>query len=487
VAHRLAPPGRLRRRLTISFILVAGVAAGLLAIGSFLLVRQTRLADSRDRALAQSRLNLAFAESNFPRSPSPANLQPLMEALAAGTAGAVVESGGRETASSFVLANAVPSDLRRVVTSGHFALAYERTTVGGVPYVVVGGGLPGRDADLYFFLSEDRLRRDLAQLGLVLGVGWVVVVVGAGLIGRRLARRALEPVARASDAARSMAEGLLDTRLPVHGDDEFAAWAASFNRMAEALGDKITDLSAARDRERRFTSDVAHELRTPLAALVAETSLLRDHLDGMPPDARRPVEMVVHDVGRLRRLVEELIEISGMDAGSEPVRFEPTDLTALVVAVARSRGWSERLSLPTRSVTLETDPRRLERIIANLVGNALAHGGPPVEVQASLEGGTAMLTVTDHGPGIRTEDLTHVFERFYKADVSRTEPGSGLGLAIARENARLLGGDIEASSEPGRTRFTLRLPVTEPLHRREDRVAHRDEDAGDQPSTGGTA
>jgi len=257
--------------------------------------------------------------------------------------------------------------------------------------------------------------------------------------------------------------------------------------MAEALEDTITDLSAARDRERRFTSDVAHELRTPLAALVGETSLLRDHLEGMPPATRRPVEMVVHDVGRLRRLVEELIEISGMDAGSEPVRVEATDLTPLVVAVARSRGWSERLSLPTGSVTLDTDPRRLERIIANLIGNALAHGAPPVEVRAASEGGAAVLTVTDHGSGIRAEDLSHVFERFYKADVSRTESGSGLGLAIARENARLLGGDIEAASEPGRTRFTLRLPVTELLHHREDHVVRRDEDAAEQPSTGGTA
>jgi two-component system, OmpR family, sensor histidine kinase MtrB len=138
-------------------------------------------------------------------------------------------------------------------------------------------------------------------------------------------------------------------------------------------------------------------------------------------------------------------------------------------------------------VTLETDPRRLERTVANLIGNALAHGSPPVEVHVASEGGTAVLTVTDHGAGIHAEDLPHVFERFYKFDASRTESGSGLGLAIARENARLLGGDIDAASEPGRTRFTLRLPVTEPLHRSEDPVTERDEDAGRQPSTGGTA
>src|SRR5205814_1027592 len=122
-------------------------------------------------------------------------------------------------------------------------------------------------------------RDDLQQLALVLGGGWVLAVALAAVAGLLLARRTLGPVARASQAARDLAEGLLDTRLPVEAEDEFGTWAASFNEMAAALEAKIADLSESRERERRFTSDVAHELRTPLAALVGEASLLREHLD----------------------------------------------------------------------------------------------------------------------------------------------------------------------------------------------------------------
>src|SRR5207247_2816676 len=136
------------------------------------------------------------------------------------------------------------------------------------------------------------------------------------------ARRPLGACGRASAAARSIAEGLLDTRLPVQGRDEFGAWAASFNEMAQALEDKIAALSEARERERRFTADVAHELRTPLTALVSEASLLREHLDRMPEDVRRPAELLVDDVARLRRLVEDLMAVSRLAAGREQARVE---------------------------------------------------------------------------------------------------------------------------------------------------------------------
>src|SRR5207244_916785 len=138
---------------------------------------------------------------------------------------------------------------------------------------------------------------------------WVLAVAVAAATGLLLARRTLGPVARASRAARDLAEGLLDTRLPVETRDEFGAWATSFNEMASALEAKIEALSEARERERRFTSDVAHELRTPLSAVVGEASLLREHLAELPAEVRRPAELLVGDVGRLRRLVEELMEI----------------------------------------------------------------------------------------------------------------------------------------------------------------------------------
>jgi signal transduction histidine kinase len=327
------------------------------------------------------------------------------------------------------------------------------------------------DAEAYFFFSEDELWNDLADLRNILLAGLGVVVLLAGLAGALMARRTLAPVARASTAAHSLAEGLLDTRLPVERSDEFGLWAASFNEMADALETKITALSEAQARERRFTADVAHELRTPLTAIVNEASLLAEHIERMPPDARRPAYLLVEDVKRLRDLVEDLMEISRLDAGTQPVRPERVDLGSLVATAVRARGWQDRVRLETSQVVLDTDPRRVERIAANLIGNALEHGGRDVAVRVGADGLGAFVEVSDRGPGIAREDLPHLFERFYKADPARTGRGTGLGLAIALENARLLGGDVQVWSDQGvGTRFTLRLPVTEPLPARESGV-----------------
>jgi signal transduction histidine kinase len=242
--------------------------------------------------------------------------------------------------------------------------------------------------------------------------------------------------------------------------------------MAEALGSKIDALSEAQAREHRFTADVAHELRTPLTAIVNEASLLGEHLERMPPEARRPAELLVEDVARLRDLVEDLMEISRLDAGTQRVRLERVDLASLVAAAVHIRGWDDRTQLDTHEVVLASDPRRLERIVANLIGNAFEHGGRDVSVRVGRDGVGAFVEVADRGRGIDRADLPHLFERFYKTDRARTGPGSGLGLAIALENARLLGGDIEVWSEPGSgARFTLRLPVTEPLQSGEEAVS----------------
>ena len=449
--------GRLRRRLALAFALTAGLAAAALAAGSFLLVRDARLDESVDRALDQSRFNLVLGSEVLPAEGSDGLLDALQRR---GGFDTVLLEDGRASPSSLSLgADQVPADLQELVASGQ--LAWERTTVADTSYLVTGGRVPGTEAEAYFFFSEEDLRSDLMELGTILLGGLGVVVVLAALAGALLARRTLAPVARASAAARSLAEGLLATRLPVEREDEFGAWATSFNEMAEALETKITELSEAQARERRFTADVAHELRTPLTAVVNEASLLAEHIERMPPEARRPAELLVADVARLRDLVEDLMEISRLDAGTQPVRPERVDLGSLVASAVRARGWDERLSLDTDEVVLTSDPRRLERIVANLVGNALEHGGREVAVRVGRDGVGAFVEVSDRGPGIAREDLPHLFDRFYKADRSRTGLGTGLGLAIALENARLLGGDIAVASEPGAgTRFTFRLPVT---------------------------
>ena len=442
-------------------MLVAGLSAAVLAVSSYFIVREARLSDSLDRALEQGRFNLVLAGETLGTAPTGAETGDLLEAYERRAAFETVgRTGTRAFSSSLSLSeDQIPEGLQELVAAGR--LAYEREAVGDTRYLIVGGRVPSADTELYYFFDEDRLWDELGQLRtILLSVLGALVVLG-GLVGAFLARGLLRPVARASVAAHSLAEGLLDTRLPVEREDEFGVWAASFNEMADALEAKITALSEAQARERRFTSDVSHELRTPLTALVAEASLLGEHLERMPEEARRPAELLVTDVARLRDLVEDLMEISRLDAGEARVRKEPVDVGSLVRTAVHSRRWDDRVAIEREQVVVSTDPRRLERIVANLVGNALEHGGRDVSVRVGRDGVAAFVEVSDRGPGIPPDRLPHVFDRFYKADTSRAGPGSGLGLAIALENARLLDGDVEVWSEVGHgTRFTLRLPVT---------------------------
>jgi signal transduction histidine kinase len=484
--RRRVRTGSLRRRLAFAFVLVAGLSAGALAAGSFFLVRETRLQDSLSRAKVEAIVDLSLAgNSRFLLDQPPPEDFNVVQYEERGVH-AILIVGAEAFPSDPRFDPLIPQGVRDLVAEGK--LAYQRVSILGQPFLLVGGHAPNSDGDLYLLFSEQSLEGDLDQLRNVLFVGWLAVVLVAGLVGRLLARTTLEPVARASRAAHSMAEGLLETRLPVGAADEFGAWAASFNEMADALEAKITALSEAQARERRFTSDVAHELRTPLAALVGEASLLREHLERMPDEARRPAELLIQDVGRLRRLVDELMEISRLDSGRENVQVEEVDLLALAGAALRARGWDSRVDLAGEEVVLLSDRRRLERIISNLTGNALEHGGRGVRVRIGRDGTRAFVEVTDGGPGIPPEHLSHLFERFYKADASRTGVGSGLGLAIARENARLLAGDIDVWSEIGvGSRFTLRLPVTGQLPGSEERVSAEADHESHNPTKGGSS
>jgi two-component system sensor histidine kinase MtrB len=453
---RIWPHG-LRWRLVVAFVLVAAVAAGSLAVASYLLVRQARLQASLTASAAQAREDLNLAAGITYRE-------------AGGFVGAyeqrgghavLVFPGGRSVASDPRVDPPIPAALRSLVRRGQ--LGYQRMDVAGTPYLVVAGRVPGSAGQLYLFFPEQGIERNLAQLRDTLAAAWAGVVLVSALVGRALARRTLEPVARASQAARLIAGGQLDTRLPARGDDEFGAWAAAFNEMADALEAKIAALSAAQAREVRFTANVAHELRTPLAALVAGASLLRDQAAGLPEAARRPVELLIADVGRLRTLVDELLEISRLDAGTEPVQQRLVDIRSLVTALIGARSWQDQVRVGGEPLTVATDPRRVERILANLVANAVEHSDRGVEVRTGTDGGYGYVDVADAGPGIPPEHLPRVFERFYKADPARASGGSGLGLAIAQENARLLGGTIGVSSDVERgSVFRLALPLGPP-------------------------
>jgi signal transduction histidine kinase len=470
VASPVAAPTRLRRRLTVAFVLVAGTLTFVLAATTYLLVREARLSESLERAEREARFGLRLAADLG----TGADLRQFVESFEGRGVHAVLIEEDRRFVSNPSVDPAISQDLRSLVDEGE--LAFERADVAGSPHLVVGGRPPGSTAELYLLISEEGMMRDLGQLGTLLSAGWLATVVVSALVGWLVARRTLAPVGRASRAARDLAEGLLDTRLPASGTDEFGVWAASFNQMAEALQAKIDDLTQARSRERRFTADVAHELRTPLTAIVSEASMLAEHLDRLPPEASRPAQLLIGDVARLRRLVEDLMTIARFDSGREDVREDGLELSALVEATIRSRGWSDLVSVDAEPVRMNGDRRRIETIVANLVANAVEHGGRDVAVRIRPGSSEATVEVSDHGPGIGPEHLPHVFDRFYKGDRARTG-GSGLGLAIALENARLLGGDLDVWSVPGRgARLTLRLPVAQPLHGGDGAVASADQD-----------
>ncbi|MFC6930859.1 sensor histidine kinase [Actinomadura yumaensis] len=276
----------------------------------------------------------------------------------------------------------------------------------------------------------------------------------------------MRPVRRLRHGAERIAAGDLGTRLHAEGHDELAALIRSFNAMADTLERDDAELRRMEAGARRFAADVAHELRTPLAAMAAVTEVLdEDAASGvLPADTADAVRLISEETRGLVRMVEDLMEVSRFDARTAPVHAQDADLRTIVAKTLQLRGWAGdervRADLP-EEVYVHADPRRLDVILANLVGNALRHGRPPVAVAVGARDGRAVVTVTDHGPGIPDDVLPHVFERFYKGDTARTRSeSSGLGLSIAYENALLHDGTLTAGNSPeGGAVFTLTLPL----------------------------
>jgi two-component system sensor histidine kinase MtrB len=478
----------IRARLTATLLALVALTASILGVGSYLFVDYSLHAQVRDDAADQARFDLSVLIPD--RLPPDPTIDDVVASRLADTfhqrgVEAIVDLGqGNPYVTTSALLGALrqlPADLRTRVASGE--LAYAWTEVAGTPALVVGGRLPPGGPEVYFVHDATALEATLGQLRLALGGGALALVLIALLAARSIARGVLAPVEAAGRAAERIERGDLAARVPVTSRDEFGVWAERFNRMAVALGDTIGRLEAAQAQNRRFVSDVSHELRTPLAALVAEASILREHLDVLPSDGRRAGELLVADVARLRGLVEYLMELSRFDAAAEQVAVEPVDLGRLVGTVTGARLPGSRLHLPDVPLVIDSEPRRLERIVGNLLDNARQHApGAPVDVEVASNGGEVVVRVTDAGPGVPPDRLGRIFERFYKADPSRHDGSSGLGLAIAAEHATLLGGRLLAKSGlAGGLTVELRLPVTEPL-RDGDRMAIRPGD-DDGPSS----
>ncbi|WP_033290071.1 sensor histidine kinase [Amycolatopsis jejuensis] len=261
------------------------------------------------------------------------------------------------------------------------------------------------------------------------------------------------PVRRVASAARELGDGTYDVRVPVKGRDELADLAASFNTMAQRISESIEELRAKDRQQQRFVADVAHDLRTPLASMVATV----DALETTGPE-NRATQLLGTQTRRLARLVEDLMEISRFDAGSADFRPEPVDLPALVEdAIEVNVPGTEVRVQTSGDLEVVADPRRVHTVVGNLLVNAVRHGRAPVVV--SIEGGEDVtIRVSDSGAGIPEELLPILFDRFVRGDQARqATEGSGLGLSIARENALVHGGTLTAHNDDGAV-FTLTLP-----------------------------
>jgi two-component system sensor histidine kinase MtrB len=280
----------------------------------------------------------------------------------------------------------------------------------------------------------------------------------------------VRPVRQAAEIAERFADGHLDERMPVHGDDEVARLAESYNEMASSIQSQIRQLEEFGALQRRFTSDVSHELRTPLTTVRMAADVLHASRDQLLPALRRSSELLVAELDRFEALLNDLLEISRLDAGVAELGAERVDVHGVVErAVEAVRGLADetgtelQLDLPT-GVYAEVDPRRVERIVRNLVANAIDHGeGRPVQVSLACDEHAVAVLVRDHGVGLRPGEASLVFNRFWRAEESRARRsgGSGLGLSISIEDARLHGGWLQAWGRPGEgSAFRLTLPRT---------------------------
>lgn len=379
-------------------------------------------------------------------------------------------------ATSLVSADSVPADLAATVRDQkaqvwmYADINYsdgraEPGLLVGAPVTIKGIGT----YELYYLFPLGDVQRTIGLVrSAIIGVG-VALVLTLGMLAWWFSRRLVRPVQQAARTASALATGDLSRRLDVTGEDDMARLAQSFNTMADSIQEQIVRLRRLSEMQRRFVADVSHELRTPLTTIRMAADVLHDDINRSHAESARTSELLVSEVERFDALLSDLLEVSRFDAGEVVLEDEDVDLVVLVrhwvaslQAVAAEHDCEIRLA-GVPSCHVDCDPRRIGRVIRNLLVNAVEYGaGQPVEIVVMPVSGYASVTVSDHGVGLDPGDAERVFERFWRADPSRTRTlgGTGLGLAISREDARLHGGDLTVVGErdQGAT-FTLTLPL----------------------------
>ncbi|MEV3861512.1 MtrAB system histidine kinase MtrB [Streptomyces sp. NPDC050095] len=377
----------------------------------------------------------------------------------------------------------VPDDLRAQVdrmtsaSQEYTRIIYENQE--SQPGLVIGKRLTDPEGHAYQLYYLFPLTQEEKSLGLVKGTlatAGLFVVVLLGAIAWLVVRQVVTPVRMAAGVAERLSAGRLQERMKVTGEDDIARLGEAFNKMAQNLHLKIQQLEDLSRMQRRFVSDVSHELRTPLTTVRMAADVIHEARVDFDPVTARSAELLADQLDRFESLLADLLEISRFDAGAAALEAEPIDLREVVRRVvggaeplAERKGTHIRIVGDDQPVVAEADARRVERVLRNLVVNAVEHGeGKDVVVRLAAAGGAVAVAVRDYGVGLKPGEATRVFSRFWRADPARarTTGGTGLGLSIALEDARLHGGWLQAWGEPGGgSQFRLTLPRTadEPL------------------------
>ncbi|MDH6196754.1 two-component system sensor histidine kinase MtrB [Mycobacterium frederiksbergense] len=386
----------------------------------------------------------------------------------------IVPGDGPREAAAAGPVQQIPSALRDFVKAGQVSYQYVtvQTDAFAGPALIVGSPTSSSVPNLELYLIFP-LNNEASTISLVRGTmatGGVVLLGLLAAIALVVARQIVQPVRSASRIAERFAEGHLTERMPVRGEDDMARLAVSFNDMAESLSRQIQQLEEFGNLQRRFTSDVSHELRTPLTTVRMAADLIHDHSEDLDPALRRSTELMVNELDRFETLLADLLEISRHDAGVAELSVESVDLRSTVQSALTNVGHLAAdahieldVGMPDQEVIAEVDPRRVERILRNLIANAIDHAeSKPVQIRMAADEDTVAVTVRDFGVGLRPGEEKLVFSRFWRSDPSRVRRsgGTGLGLAISIEDARLHQGRLEASGEPGKGAcFRLTLPL----------------------------
>ena len=487
-AARRAWQHSLQLRVGATTLVVTGV--GVLLIGIFLVnqISAGVLRAKRTAAVLQTTAGLdtvrrVFADVSPGDIPSQnaavtsAQSQLAATGSQAGLFTITIESANTSVSAGSQNSPEIPKSLRILVQDNNLAVEYapipqpNGSTDQTVPGLIVGEPVTTQNGvfELYYLfpLSAEANTIALVQRTVLLaGVGLVLFVAAISLL---VTRQVVRPVRVAAKTAERLAAGDLAQRIPVRGTDDIARLGESFNAMAGSLQRQIRRLEELSRLQRRFTSDVSHELRTPLTTIRMAGELLYSQREAFPPELARSAELLQTELDRFEALLADLLEISRYDAGVAHLEMEVTDLCGVAAtaidasqALAKRQGSEIILHAPAQAVPVAMDARRVERILRNLLGNALDHGdGQPVVVTISADDHSAAVTVRDYGVGLRAGEAGLVFNRFWRGDPSRSRltGGTGLGLAISLEDARLHGGWLQAWGERGvGAQFRLTLP-----------------------------